>query len=252
MNGWFADGVIFDSDHFSTQLLDAEDLTWGTGVAQTAGNQLRLRGTVDAGTIEVWLDAEPPHLFRRGRFDAGAGLLADLNDLDGVSIEVEVTSYTRIGDKFYPEEAIALYQFDHTNETTLLEKLVTTKRLDTTENPDFEAMGAFQLGFVNGAVIKSYDKPYLTYLWEDDELYPHLAIDMEQEVNQLVRDVGAQIEAATPIVDAVPDPPAVPLEFPINQPDIAASSWLARLLISAVIGTIVLAAIALGYIRRGR
>jgi hypothetical protein len=169
MIGWFADGIVIGSEHFSTTLLAGRSLQ---ALREAVGDGERLvhfTAATPYGDFEVWVAADEAPLLRRVKFVAGPEYMAQFDDLDGVSITVEVAGYESVEGGTFPTIAQAVYSYQIPGVGTI-DKAISVERADYELSPDWVALNAFQPQLADGTNVSDYDEGGVRHVWRDGKL----------------------------------------------------------------------------------
>lgn len=229
--GWFADGVLIDSEHFSETLLRTPDLSAALEDRPGEGRLMRLEGTTQYGHLRIWLSDEDPPSFRSAEFKSSPDFYADDQHVKRQDFSVQVlesdvvdgipvvTKAVRVNDYTRPEG-------EHFRTTH------TVTRSEIRFHPDFEAIGAFQFQFPEGGMIFDLDLRGVRYRVVNGELTPIVDERAQAAIARLVEQsepssqVGAAAGEREPAIlgQSQPDAAESPTETQGEEPPSVPSS----------------------------
>jgi hypothetical protein len=193
-SGWFADGVLYGSEHLSDLLLASDELN--TDRTEIEGQALlHVSGNTANRSVEAWLEPDEPYRLRKAIFNSKPGLFRESSGLTGATIEVFIEKYEEIAGESVPVDAVATYTYMLKDGTTQVKEL-RTRRTDLKLNPDFDELLAFDLKIANDTVVIGYDKDDEKYVWSDGVLRPFVDPQMDRAVAEIVRSVNRKPEIA--------------------------------------------------------
>jgi hypothetical protein len=169
--GWYADGIILDSEHYSSTLLRSESLNAVVGPSQGGAQQLHISGTCAEGQLDVWLTANERHDLVKARFVTNSAYAMTLIDVSSATIEIESIEYTEVDGVRLPLRAKAIYTFDVPGHGRIV-KAVSVTRSNYNLNPGLTAPESFELPLADGDMVEDYDDPDVKWEWRDGKLMP--------------------------------------------------------------------------------
>ena len=167
--GWFADGILYDSEHFAATLLRCDNVVARLDGDPDGVQRLHIWGTVPEGRMDVWLTAGDRHDLVAGRFETSAEYAKKLGDVTSATIDLGSVHYEDIGVDRLPVYAEAVYTYDIPGEGAF-EKAVNVSRTNYRLNPDSDTPEEFQFKISEGARVVDYDDARVRWEWRDGEL----------------------------------------------------------------------------------
>jgi hypothetical protein len=191
--GWFADGVIVDSQHFSETLLNSNDLTVKTEKKTSGESVLHFEGSTPFGRLEVWVSDETQPQLQRASFVASAEFLkeAEMNRMD---FDITILERTEIDGISIVTKARRLNTFEHSDGTAYrVEQILNRSEIEF--NPDFEKAGAFDFDLPNGTIVYPYaGGPIdgIEYLWQDGRIVVNVDEVIVEQIDKMTEEILAE------------------------------------------------------------
>jgi hypothetical protein len=164
MIGWFADGIVIHSEHFSTTLLAADSLQAVREAGDNGEALVHFSGETRYGAFEAWVTVNDPSLLRKIKFVATPEYAATLVDVDGVTIAVAITRYETIDGRSLPAAAEAVYSHEIPG-AGRIDKAIAVERHEYEIAPDWVSLQAFRVPLADGTHVVDYDDAEIRHVW---------------------------------------------------------------------------------------
>jgi len=165
-----------------------------------------LEGVTDYGKVTVWIAPEKGYSALKWILEKTPEVMFDGKYLSDIwpeiqstaetfdSMEIEQVSDSNGNTAFIPRKAryTSTVVFTNGKKTTdLVEYTVTNIQL----NPDFEALGAFEVDFPNGTQVYIEEYPGVRYKWQDGKIVPDVDTPMFEEIDNIVENLKNECPA---------------------------------------------------------
>jgi hypothetical protein len=170
MSGWFLDGVVVGSDHYTELLLQASDLEGNTETLDDGALYFRIHGNTPKGPMTAWFTTTKPTLTRRVQFGTNWEYASELNGLDRATIDMSVSTYREIAGVIVPTEGTIVTTYFSSGQEEAADKQIVSRRMNISLKPDFKAMGAFEFTLEEDTNVANYDDPEERYIWKNGAL----------------------------------------------------------------------------------